>query len=90
MLDGTMIVGECPHCRNEVEVTQVWEPDGALVYGGFILECSECRQRFRFHVGRDIDMSSVARGAKVVDTYDDGILGSREEALKRHGIKEAS
>lgn len=89
MLDSATIVGECPHCRNEVEVTQVWEPDSASAFGGFILECAKCRQSFPFHVGRDIDISTVAKGARVLDKYDDGIFGNREEALKRHGIKEA-
>jgi hypothetical protein len=88
MPDSATVVGECPDCRNEVEVTQVWEPGGVNDYGGFILECAKCRQRFPFHVGRDIDMSSVAKGARVLDKYDDGIVGDREEALKRHGIKE--
>ena len=90
MPDSATVIGECPHCGNEVEISQVWEPGGVNGFGGFILECAKCRQRFAFHVGRDIDMSSVADGARTVDTYDDGIEGSREEALKRHGIKEAS
>lgn len=89
MPDSATIIGECPYCRNEIEVTQGWEPGGANDHGGFILECAKCHQRFAFQVGRYIDMSSVARGARVLDTYDDGTEGAKEKALERHGIEEA-
>jgi len=86
MADTAKLIGECPHCGNEIEVNQVWGR-GGVNDGGYVLECEECRKPFDFPVGRDIGMSNVVKGARVLETYDEAVVGSKKAALKRHGIR---
>lgn len=86
-MSGATLVGECPHCGNKIVVEQNWEPGGMNDYGGYALECGKCHKALDFCLGRDIQMSRVLRGAKILGTYDDGMKGDKEAVLKRYGIK---
>ena len=87
MTEYASMTGACPHCGNPVEVEQAWESGGMNDYGGFILECLKCSKPFDFHIGRDIGMSRVTKGAKRLRSYDDEVDGSRERALQQFGIE---
>jgi len=86
MTDTATVIGTCPHCGNTIEIDKIWEPGGVNDYGGYALQCLKCRRPFHLHLGRDIQMSRVRSGAKVLDTYDDE-RGHKDEVLKRHGIE---
>jgi hypothetical protein len=80
------IVSNCEKCSNPIEINNCWTPGGVNDYGGFILQCSECCHVFDIYIGRDIMMSSVKKGAKVLDTYDRDIDGDKYNALSKHGL----
>ena len=62
----------CPNCGNRIIIKQVWYPGGINDYGSFVLECDKCQKTIKFHIGRDVDASSVISGAKLINkTYED-------------------
>ncbi len=86
MTDSATILAKCPHCGNAIKVWRVWGPDGVNETGGFALECDQCQRHFQLEVGRDIQISRVVKGARVLDTFDDNLAGDKEKVLERHGI----
>lgn len=75
----------CPGCNNEVEILRSWIPGGVNDSGGYVLECDRCNDKFAFHLGKDVHDSHVVRGAKILDTYDDGV-GNKDEVLGKYGL----
>lgn len=78
--------GQCGKCSQEFEIEQVWEAGGVNDYGGFILSCTQCGHVFDVEVGRDINMSSTTKGARVLERYDRDVEGDRERVLEKHGL----
>lgn len=76
----------CPSCSAPIEIAQTWTPGGINDYGGFVLQCGSCKHVFAFRMGRDINDSSVASGAKALGTWDEAVPGDREDVMKQHGL----
>lgn len=66
-IECSLIFTECPMCSNAININKVWYPGGANDYGVFILECTKCKYIFEVNVGRDVDVSSVQSGAKLIE-----------------------
>ena len=58
--------------------------------GGFVIECSKCRQKSHIAVSNPDDASSVESGGRVVATWDSEIEGDKDDVLAAHGLSEAS
>lgn len=64
--DETIMLVKCCKCGNQIEIHRVWYAGGCNDYGSFELKCSKCGETQIVHVGRDIDASSIKRGAVLI------------------------
>jgi len=84
-IETATVSGHCPHCSHRFSIAQRWTAGGTNDYGGYVLQCLKCNQVFAYHLGRDINDSTVTEGAKVLDSYDNE-LGNKDEVLARHRL----
>lgn len=84
--ENALTLTACGKCKNPVEIDQSWTSGGMNDYGGFVLECDKCGDKFVVHVGKDVNDSRVRSGATLLDRYDDEV-NNRDEVLARHGLK---
>lgn len=66
MVDSSISSIDCPHCKNKIMIENRWYPGGVNDYGSFELKCLNCENIFTTYVGRDVDLSFVKSGAKIV------------------------
>ncbi len=83
--ESAVVSTNCDKCGNTIEINKLWTPGGVNDYGGYVLQCEKCGYIFHLHLGRDINDSSVRKGAKVLATYDDEV-GNQQEILKQYGL----
>lgn len=75
----------CPGCGASIEISQNWTAGGINDYGGWVLQCVKCSHIFRLRLGRDIQDSSVRKGAMVLAVYCDS-MDDESIVLKRFGL----
>ncbi|WP_345245686.1 hypothetical protein [Nibrella saemangeumensis] len=62
-------------------------PGGENDSGGWILECNKCHMLFPYAVKNPNDYSRVDHGATVLDSWDNEILGDKQEVIKKHNLE---
>lgn len=77
---------ECKNCRAQIVIQQNWTAGGINDYGGYILQCTACKQVLHFRLGRDVNDSRVVSGATVLAAYDEAVEGERESLLQQYGL----
>lgn len=82
------ITTHCPKCSQTIEISQRWTAGGVNDYGGWVLECTNCSEKFAFDLGRDFNDSRVISGAFIRDSWDRE-LGEEAMVLERNGLKTA-
>ena len=87
MYDSAFLCVNCPTCKNEIKINNVWTPGGVNDYGGWVVECNNCSTKSHVRIGRDVRVSEMISGAKLIDQYDDE-LGNKEEILSKYGLKD--
>lgn len=87
MILDAVLNGKCPACHHSVVVCVRWVPGGAKGYGGFIVECDDCGTNYDLRIGRDVNRSEVVYGAQLVGSYDEYVLGQRNEVRAKFGVK---
>ncbi|GAA0524800.1 hypothetical protein [Chitinophaga japonensis] len=88
IIHNTVVV-KCPNpsCKANIQLSVGKVPGGVNDSGGWILECERCKTKFPYSVKNPDDYSSVEKGAKILDTWDNDIPDSKKEVLKKHGLE---
>lgn len=88
-IENTTVSAVCPNpeCGQTVIINQRWAVGEMNDYGGYVLECTKCRTKYHYYLGRDINDSAVVSGAKVLDKYDRH-LADKAEVLRRYGLSD--
>ncbi len=74
-INHTTVVVKCPipSCKANIHISIGKDRGGVSDYGGWILECENCQQKFPYDVKNPSDYSIVENGAVFLNSWDNDI-----------------